>query len=246
MNAAVSRTERVTTPSCTICTGISRFSLSLGIRPRVAFSPTRPLQAAGIRIEPPPSLAWAIGTAPAATKAADPADEAPEVCAVCHGLRTGTSSWNSALGLKPYSESRVLPSTVTPTRPNIRAKSPSAAAGSATYACVPCWVGRPATSLLSLTKEGRPAKKPSAGVAASAKAPANRSAASPLSSRRPGGCGRPPPPPPPVARPARRGSPRPGRPRRGRRGRRRRRRGLACGCGRHGGQPIRARDLPDM
>ena len=33
--------------------------------------------AAGIRIEPPPSLAWAMGTTPAATKAPDPDDDAP-------------------------------------------------------------------------------------------------------------------------------------------------------------------------
>ena len=108
----MSRTERLTTPSYTIGTGISRLPLSVGVRPRVGLRPTSPQQAAGIRIEPPPSLACDIGTAPAATNAAEPADEAPEVCPVCHGLRTGSSSTNSALGLKPNSESRVLPSTV--------------------------------------------------------------------------------------------------------------------------------------
>ena len=35
----------------------------------------------------------------------------------------------SALALKPYSESRVLPSVVIPTRPNIRAKFPSRGGG---------------------------------------------------------------------------------------------------------------------
>ena len=75
----MSRTERVTTPSWTILTGISRLPRSLGVRPRVGLRPTRPQQAAGMRIDPPPSLACAIVTAPAATNAADPADEAPEV-----------------------------------------------------------------------------------------------------------------------------------------------------------------------
>jgi hypothetical protein len=37
-----------------------------------------PLTPAGIRIEPPPSVACAIGTAPAATMAALPADD-PQV-----------------------------------------------------------------------------------------------------------------------------------------------------------------------
>ena len=102
------------------------------MRPRVAFRPTSPVHAAGIRIEPPPSFACASGTAPPATNAAEPADEAPVVCWVCQGLRTGGSAAYSALGLKPYSESRVLPSTVVPISRTIRAKSPSSVAGSAT------------------------------------------------------------------------------------------------------------------
>ena len=41
-----------------------------GLRSRVGFMPTRPQQAAGIRIDPSPSLAWATGTMPDATAAA--------------------------------------------------------------------------------------------------------------------------------------------------------------------------------
>ena len=44
-----------------------------GVRPRLGLSPTSPQHEAGIRIEPAPSLPWAIGTAPAATSAADAA-----------------------------------------------------------------------------------------------------------------------------------------------------------------------------
>ena len=54
----------------------------------MGLSPTSPLTAAGIRIEPPPSFACARGTAPAATRAADPAEEAPAVWSVFHGDRT--------------------------------------------------------------------------------------------------------------------------------------------------------------
>ena len=42
-----------------------------------------------MRIEPPPSLACAIGTTPAATNAAEPDDDAPAVWSGFHGLRTG-------------------------------------------------------------------------------------------------------------------------------------------------------------
>ena len=136
---------------------------SLGVRKRVGFMPTRPQQEAGIRIEPPPSFACAIGTTPAATKAADPALEAPEVWSGFHGLRTGSSSMNSAAPEKPNSESRVLPSTIRPWAPSIRATSPSADLGFPTYALVPCWVGSPAMSQLSLMKAGTPEKNPGAG-----------------------------------------------------------------------------------
>ena len=52
----------------------------------------------------------------------------------------------------------------------IRAKSPSARCGAAANASVPCWVGMPATSTLSLTKVGTPAKNPPRGSRASARA----------------------------------------------------------------------------
>ena len=48
-------------------------------RPRTGLRPTRPQQAAGIRVEPPPSLPWAIGTMPAATAAPEPPLEPPGV-----------------------------------------------------------------------------------------------------------------------------------------------------------------------
>ena len=42
---------------------------------------------AGPRIEPPPSLACAAGTMPAATAAAEPPLEPPALCAGFQGLR---------------------------------------------------------------------------------------------------------------------------------------------------------------
>ena len=149
---------RVTTPSATIRTGCSRIILSCAIRSRVGLSPTSPLTEAGIRIEPPPSLAWAMGTTPAATSAAAPAEEAPAVWSVDHGLRTGPSRGCSAEGRKPYSESWVFPSGISPVSRYIRAKSPSRRLGEPTQASVPSRVGIPATSTLSLMKDGTPLK----------------------------------------------------------------------------------------
>ena len=154
----MSRTLRATMPSATIRTGIWRIVASCASRPRVGLRPTRPLTDAGIRIEPPPSLACAIGTAPAATSAAEPALDAPAVCSRFHGLRTGPSRGCSLLALKPYSESWVLPSGISPVARYIRAKSPSFFAVYAVHASVPSIVGIPATSTLSLTKVGTPAK----------------------------------------------------------------------------------------
>ena len=58
-------------------------------RPREGLRPTRPQAAAGIRIEPPPSLAWASGTIPAATAAAEPPLDPPGERSRSHGFRAG-------------------------------------------------------------------------------------------------------------------------------------------------------------
>jgi hypothetical protein len=57
-----------------------------GTRPRVALSPTRPQNAAGIRVDPPPSEDMLIGTTPAATAAAEPPEEPPGVRSGFQGL----------------------------------------------------------------------------------------------------------------------------------------------------------------
>ena len=87
--AAVSRTEREITPLAADPNSASPTAGPAGTRPRPAFSPNSPQQAAGMRMEPPPSLAAAHGTIPAATAAADPPDEPPGVRSRSHGLRAG-------------------------------------------------------------------------------------------------------------------------------------------------------------
>ena len=62
-------------------------------RPRAGLSPTSPQQAAGIRIEPPPSLPCAIGTIPAATAAAEPPLEPPG-----RAVERPTGCWSARSG----------------------------------------------------------------------------------------------------------------------------------------------------
>ncbi len=57
--------------------------------------PNRPQQEAGIRIDPPPSPAEAIGTMPAATAAADPPLDPPGEQSVFQGFLQGPKSSGS-------------------------------------------------------------------------------------------------------------------------------------------------------
>src|SRR5256885_14741428 len=83
-------------------------------RPRAAFRPTSPQQAAGVLIEPPPSLPRAIGTIPAATAAAAPPLEPPGGRASAHGLRVGPVRRGSGVGRMPISGNEGLPTITNP------------------------------------------------------------------------------------------------------------------------------------
>src|SRR4029453_7520582 len=88
----------------------------MGTRARLGFIPNRPQHEAGMRIEPPPSFAWAIGTTPAATAAADPPLEPPTECSGAHGLRVGPNSRGSVVGRRPNSGVLLLPAMTRPAR----------------------------------------------------------------------------------------------------------------------------------
>ena len=70
----------------------SGWSLPSGTRDREGFSPNNPQFEAGIRIDPPLSVAWAAGTTPIATATAEPPLEPP-------ALRVGSKG----LGVTPNS-----------------------------------------------------------------------------------------------------------------------------------------------
>src|SRR6185312_3340270 len=76
-HVAVSRTLRLTQPFTDSTMPISNERASM-VRSRDTFNPNSPLHDAGMRIDPPPSLACAIGTAREATATAAPPEEPPE------------------------------------------------------------------------------------------------------------------------------------------------------------------------
>src|SRR5947207_2774041 len=74
-NNALSRTERVMQWSLIRAVKSGPPGLADTVRPRLGLKPNKPQTEAGMRIEPPASLAWASGTMPAATAAAAPPEE---------------------------------------------------------------------------------------------------------------------------------------------------------------------------
>src|SRR5437588_5821730 len=102
--AALSRTDRVTACPMLAPFHPSPASGPMGVRARVGLRPNNPQQAAGMRIEPPPSVACAIGRTPAATAAAAPPLDPPALCARFHGLRVGPNRRGSTEVERPNSD----------------------------------------------------------------------------------------------------------------------------------------------
>src|SRR5499426_1936326 len=88
----------------------------MGLRARVGLRPKRPQHEAGMRIEPPPSVACAIGTMPAATAAAAPPLDPPALCLRLHGFRVGPNRRGSVEVAMPISGVLLLPKTTRPAR----------------------------------------------------------------------------------------------------------------------------------
>ena len=153
----MSRTLRVSTPCTAIRTGRRSSSGRSTSRPRLGLSPTSPQHAAGIRMEPPPSFACAIGTTPAATSAADPPLEPPAERVGSHGLRVAPYRSDSVVAVSPNSGSVVLASGTIPSRSICATHGELDRAGRSATAREPCPVGKPARSSLSFTTDGMPA-----------------------------------------------------------------------------------------
>ena len=140
------------------------------MRPWLGLSPTSPHAAAGMRIEPPPSLAWATGTARAATSAAEPPDDPPGLRPVSHGLRTGPVATGSVVALNPSSGVAVTPRVASPARRKRAMRWVSAGMGTpAPSMRLPAVCATPvACRIRSLIANGTPAKGPSAAYSSGA------------------------------------------------------------------------------
>src|ERR1700733_12646662 len=132
-----------------------------GLRARLGFRPNTPEADAGIRIEPPPSLACATGRRRAATAAAAPPDDPPDECARFQGLRVGPCRRDSVVGIRPNSGLELLPKMVRPalrkrwTRVLLEAATGSLKMLAPHGARVPCRTPR------SFTRNGTPVNGPS-------------------------------------------------------------------------------------
>ena len=134
------------------------------IRCRVVFSPTRPLLEAGMRIEPPPSLAWAIGTIPAATAAPEPPLEPPAERDVSQGLRVAPHAFGSVVATIPSSGVFVLPKVIRPAARKrwARVVSTGEVKLASLSSCMPRLSGSPALAApRSLSRNGTPLNGPS-------------------------------------------------------------------------------------
>src|SRR4051812_45640513 len=143
--AAVSRTGRVPTPPVVAPAPPPPAAGPWRTRARVGLSPTSPHSLAGMRIDPPPSLACAIGTSPAATAAADPPDDPPVECAGFHGLRAGGKLRGSVVTVLPTSGTLVRPRHTNPAAANRSARCDVTGRGTSAMAPTPWAVGSPAT-----------------------------------------------------------------------------------------------------
>src|SRR5687768_7583804 len=84
------------------------------MRPKLGLSPTLPQNAAGMRTDPAPSVPMPSGARPAATAAAVPPDEPPDVFDGSHGLRVIPVSAEFVSPLQPNSGVVVLPIRIAP------------------------------------------------------------------------------------------------------------------------------------
>src|SRR2546427_12892971 len=97
--------------------------------PLLCLSPTTPLHAAGMRVDPPPSVATASGAMPLATATAAPPLEPPLERSALQALRVRPNKGESVRHLVPNSGVVVLPIRMAPAA---RSRATATASWSAT------------------------------------------------------------------------------------------------------------------
>ena len=167
MNRAASATDRASGPKCEMLSNtVGR--MSIGIRPRLGFKPTRPQKEAGMRTEPPMSVPSARGTQPEATAAPEPPDDPPGVRSVFHGFLVTPHSGLSVKLSYANSGVVVLPTMIAPARARRRTMSASSPGTQCSYIFEPRVVVLPAVGVTSLIATGSPCMGPSAAPDAAA------------------------------------------------------------------------------
>lgn len=122
-NAIASLMERVSIKLVAIPDHASSTNGPEGTRPGVGLNPNKPQQAAGIRIDPPPSLAVATGAIPAIMAAAEPPEDPPAVLIVSKGFLQGPNKLESVTQERPNSEVFVFANGTKPRAINLLIKS---------------------------------------------------------------------------------------------------------------------------
>jgi hypothetical protein len=137
-----------------------------------------------MRIEPPPSLAWATDTMPAATAAADPPLEPPAECCVFHGFRVGPNASGSLVGRMPSSGLFVRPRKEKPAarRRAVKYESSGSSQPASRRNRIPAYSGAPAMAPpRSFRSIGTPRNGPSGSFATRPRASSKKEAITALS-----------------------------------------------------------------
>ena len=124
----------------------------MGSCPNVGLKPTTPQYDAGRIVDPPVCEPTAQGNRPAATAAADPADEPPGVRSHAAGFRVGAGFKNA------NSVVAVLPTTTPPARSITPTSAASTRAGTSRCNAEPYAVGSSVVSIMSFKPMGSPAR----------------------------------------------------------------------------------------
>src|SRR5207253_5989493 len=129
---------------------------SCGTRPKACLKPTMPQHAAGMRLDPPPSVPTPIGASPAATAAAAPPDDPPGVRDRSQGLAVRPNSGASVKHLWPNSGVVVLPTRIAPAALSRATEGESASGTLSASATEPNVVRTPLVLTRSLAANGTP------------------------------------------------------------------------------------------
>ena len=180
MAASTSRRRATSSTVRAIGPGLSWLTL-IGTTPRVGTAPTvglmpaTPLSEAGQVIDPSVSVPIDKGARPAATAAPEPEDEPPGLRSNAHGLPVSPPIADQpdverTDRILAHSERLVVPRMIPPAARSRATSGASVVAGRLARLVAPAVEGRPATSMLSLTRMGTPCSGPRASVVSHARA----------------------------------------------------------------------------